>query len=383
MPNMYDYLDWRGDVPFSVDPFNEVDNLILSWLAYVDFEGVVPEPDWYPGSDTRPAEVLSRVEDLPSVGIREAAEQYSQLHTEEEIRERNTFIGDAPLLLPKVAAAERYAGLRLCGYVNLVDPERDLQMAAVTFEVGDGTWYAAYRGTDDTLAGWKEDFDLSFTEMSAGQAFATSYLESMFASPGRGVRVGGHSKGGNFAAYASVFCSDALRRRIVRVYSNDGPGFIESVADSDRFLSMLPKMIKIIPESSVIGILMNGHIRMEIVRSTKSGAMQHDPTSWEVERNHFARVDERSDLSIFFNETIIEWLNGITSEDRKLFVDNLFGLFESAGVTTLEEYREHRLLTAAALLKGFNQLPESHRKQFLSILRKLFRSGIKVLRERD
>ncbi len=382
MGNIGDYLDWRGDISFGTDPFNEVDNLILAVLAYTDFEGVIPGPIWSPGSASEPPGVFSTVSENRSVGIAEAAERYFSLHSEEELKARETFYRLYPLLLRKVAGSKRFAGLRLSGYVNLVDPGRDLQMSAVTYEVGDGTWYLAFRGTDDTLAGWKEDFDLSYSGATVGQIFARNYLEATFGGQGLAVRVGGHSKGGNFAAYAAAFCSDSVKDSIIGVYSNDGPGFIESIADSPAFSSMLPRMVKIIPETSIIGILMSGRLKLRVVKSSESGFMQHDALSWEVLGNRFVVTDERSEESILFDETIKEWIHGVSTEDRKLFVDSLFGLFASAGVTTLDEYREHKLAATAAILKGFNRLQEEKRKRFMAILRKLVRSGVKVLKER-
>ena len=381
MANIFDYIDWRGDIPFETDPFNEVDSLILSWLAYTDFEGVIPEPSWDPGSLTEPPRIFSTLETLPSIDIEEANRRYYELHTEEEVRGREVFYKTAPLLLPKMAVSPRFSKIRVMGYINLVDPERDLQMSALTFDLGNGTWYVAYRGTDDTLAGWKEDFDLSYAEATVGQLFAVHYLEAFFGTPGRNVIVGGHSKGGNFAAYASVFCNDVTQANILRVYSNDGPGFIESVADSERFAKMLPRMVKVIPESSIVGLLMNGHMRLRVIRSSNSGVMQHDATSWEVMRNRFEIVDARSDASIFANETIIKWLHGIGSEERKRFVDDLFDLLGTAGFTTLEEHREHRLASIAGILKGFSALPEMHRRHFIAILNKLMRSGASVYAE--
>ena len=364
MANLFDYLDWRGDISFETDPFNEVDNAILSWLAYIDFEEVIPASgEW--------------------MTIEEVNRAYFRLHTEEELRARETFTKTAPFLLPKIAESRRFANLRLSAYVNLIDAERVLQMSALLYEVGDGTYYAAFRGTDSTLIGWKEDFDLSYAKETEGQAFARKYLETYCSRPGMRVRVGGHSKGGNFAVYASVFCNDATRGNIIEVYSNDGPGFVDSVADSERFKSMLPRMIKIIPESSIVGILMSGHVRPRIIQSSESGVMQHDATSWEVVRNHFLAAEERSEESVLFDRTIQEWLDGIDSENRKLFIDNLFGLFDAAGLTMVEELGEMRIRSAVGMLKGFNALPDDHKKQFTAIIRKLVKSGVKVLAERE
>ena len=172
MGNAFDYLDWRGDLPFSADPFSDVDNLILCELAYTDLDGVVPESG-------------------VSVSIREARDRYFELHTREEILARTNSVRLAPLLLDKAADTRRYADLHLSDYMNIIDADRDEQISAVTCEVGDGTFYTAFRGTDDSITGWKEDFSLCF-RTTAGQQRAVRYLNDVFAGRDVKLRVGGH-----------------------------------------------------------------------------------------------------------------------------------------------------------------------------------------------
>ena len=152
--NMQDYLYWRGDIPFSTDPFNEVDNLILAQASYVDFDGIVPES----GDDKIP--------------IREVYNQYWLMHTKEEIMQRKSFVKLAPFLLEPLAESRRFGNMKLSGYVNHINKDTQAQMSAVRFELDDGSVYVAFRGTDETLVGWKEDFNLSFMSQTEGQRLA-------------------------------------------------------------------------------------------------------------------------------------------------------------------------------------------------------------------
>lgn len=358
MANIMDYLDWRGDVPFSVDPFNEVDNLVLSVLAYTDFENVVPVP-----------------RSGGPVGIREVYERYYSLHTHEEIRSRETFFKNAPFLLDKLAVSERFSGLKLCNYLNMIDPENDLQMSAVTYIVGDGSVYTAYRGTDDTLTGWKEDFDLAYMEKTTGQAVAVDYLNYTQAGQTGPLRVGGHSKGGNFAIYASVYCDPAIRERITCVYSNDGPGFIDEIAHSEEFRILLPRIRKFTPAASMIGTLLSGDIDTKIIQSTQTGIMQHDAFSWEILRSRIVEADERTRESIFFDKTMRRWIDSQDTEHKKRFIDTLFGLLEKAGASTTEDLQGLSLVKTAALMKAVDGLPKEEKEVFVSVLKDLFASG--------
>ena len=218
MAVLQEYLDWRADIPLSVSPFNDVDNLILATLAYTGFDGIVPgggEP----------------------VSLSFMCESFFQTHSKEEIRERGTQIERAPLLMDGMLSGARFGSLKACRYINEIDTDKSAQISAVTFLLDDGTAYVAFRGTDSTLVGWKEDFNLSYLTETAGQQRAVEYLNETAAEIPRPIRVGGHSKGGNFAVFASAFCS--VQDRILSVYSNDGPGFRTEIVHSDAYRRIL------------------------------------------------------------------------------------------------------------------------------------------------
>lgn len=240
MGNIIDYIDWRGDLPLSVDPFNEVDNLILSQLAYFDFSGLVPEP--------------GRQDYARGFEIIEKANRRSRTLTDQlnakDVPER---FRQLPLLLLKVAASVRFGNMRYTNYMNIVDSSKDEQLAAITYILDDGSYYVAFRGTDDSLIGWKEDFDFSYMHQTAGQRDAVSYMDSTLTGVIADIRVGGHSKGGNFAVYAAAFCNPAVNERILTVYSNDGPGFIRSLKDSpslERSFPGLKNLPRLTPSSA-------------------------------------------------------------------------------------------------------------------------------------
>ena len=250
---MHEYLRWRGDLSFDADPFNEVDNLILAQLSYVDFDGIVSEY----GED--------------KISLTEVCDRYWELHTEEEIRMRESFVKLSPFLLKPMAATERFAGMKLSGYVNHVEKSSEGQMSAIRFELDDGTTYVAFRGTDETIIGWKEDFNLSYMLRTEGQRLAVEYLNRNFRDTSLRLRVGGHSKGANFAVFASAFALPEVRAQIEAVYTNDGPGFLEEITETEEYKNVLFKTINIIPSVSIIGRLLNSSMKPIVVKSSGKG----------------------------------------------------------------------------------------------------------------
>ena len=190
MANIMDYLDWRGDLPLTVSPFNEVDGLILAELSFINFEGIVPPPE------------LGR-----GVPLRDAAGTYFARHNGQEIDMGVLVPGRIPDLMCRMAHSVRFGGMLLNGYCELMDDAREQQFAALTVELGDGSIYLSYRGTDDTIVGWKEDLNMGYLEVIPSQTRALEYLGRMTRQyPDAKLRIGGHSKGGNLAVYSAVFC---------------------------------------------------------------------------------------------------------------------------------------------------------------------------------
>ena len=353
MANISDYLDWRGDLPFSADPFGEVDSLILSELVYTDFGGIVPGPEVW--------------EEVP---LEDAARTFFAAHTEEEIMAQVSSTKVAPFLMEKMTPSRRFAGTRLAGYVNCVETGSEAQFAAITFLLPDDSIYVAFRGTDNTIVGWKEDFNMSFLSHTPGQAMAADYLTKNFAETGKTLRVGGHSKGGNFAVYASAFCSKEVQEKIVEIYSNDGPGFQEVILESEEYRHIFPLVKSIVPEQSIVSLLFENDLHHRVVKSDKSGASQHDPMSWQVMGKHFVEAEALSEESRLFDRAFHTWLNELDVKTRRVFSDAVFELLASGGASTLDELKDSRISWGQAM-KSMKRLAPEKQEVVKEVVRKL------------
>ena len=364
MANMEEYLKWRGDLTFAADPFNDVDNLILAQMAYVDFDGVVSVP----GEKT-------------FLTLAQVNEAYRKLHTEEELRSRKTFFSTAPFLMEKAAQTVRFGSILLTDYVNVVSVEKQEQMAVLTYLLPDGTSYVAFRGTDDTVIGWKEDFNLSYMEETLGQKHAVEYMNLCFQGNSRRLRVGGHSKGGNFAVYASAFADPSIQQQIIEVYSNDGPGLLDRLTEEDGYQAILPLITSIVPEDSIIGMLLASGAGHHVVKSSAQGIMQHDAMTWQVEGKSFLEADSRSPLSLFVEKTLHDWIYNIGEERRKEFVDTLFSFLGNTGATTLTDLNRNLLGSLQGMLMAYGSLSAEERDMFNDVVGRLLKSGSDTLQE--
>ena len=360
MANMMDYLDWRGDITMDRSPFNEVDNLILAQLAYLNFDYIVP-----PATSDE------------SVTIREACERYFALYDDETAASLGYLIRVTAPLLKKLGDCPRFAEVRMGKFVNLIDLDQTKQFSAVQYWLDDGTIYVAYRGTDNTIVGWKENFHMSFTTPVPAQFEALRYLEDTAGESGAPLRIGGHSKGGNLAVYAAVKCRPAIRSRILEVYNNDGPGFDARMTRSAEYRSMLGRIRKIVPQSSIVGILLEHEEEYIVVRSSQKFFMQHDAFSWEVLGPEFVHADRIAEESALLDMALKSWLRGMSRSQREQFVDALFHVFEAAEVRSFRDFSEAKWRKVRALIKALNDSPEN--KEILTrTFRLLFQEGKKV-----
>ena len=353
---MLDYLSWRGDLTFNQDPFNEVDNLVLAQLSYVDFDGIV--------SPSRENPIL----------IGDACSRYWERHTEEEIRNKTSFVNLSPYLLEPVAKSRRFGKMRLCGYVNTINKSAEAQFSAIQFELEDGTVYVAFRGTDETIIGWKEDFNLSFMSRTEGQRLAVEYMKKNFSNTSLKLRVGGHSKGGNFAVFASAFSGSRIINQIQKVYRNDAPGFRREITSKPEFKLIEKRTVTIIPEDSVIGRLLDAGKEAIVVRSSKKGIMQHDAMSWQIRGGRFSYTKRSSD-SIRMEKVLSGWLENVDDEARRVFVDQIFNVMQTLGTDTMKDVREvsfGELTDAIQMIRGLSKEQQS---EISKVVKKLVASG--------
>ncbi len=358
MANVNDYLDWRGDLTLALDPFNAVDNIALSQLCYTDFDGIVG------GGSEDGGLRLSEISDI-----------YFSMHTEKEIRSRVSFTRDAPFLMRRMAACTRFKTMRVSNYVNLIEQDATVQFSAVAFHLPDGSIYVAYRGTDTTIVGWKEDFCLSYSTGTAGQKSAEEYLNMIGRTypDVRRIRVGGHSKGGNFAVYAAAYCEPEVKSRIVNVYSNDAPGFLDTVLESEAYGEIRKRIVGIIPDASVFGTMFGHGFRPLIVKSSAVNMfLQHDLMSWKVIGNRFEEEKTRKASSLMFEKTFRSWLADISPEERESFVQSVFSIFEHTGVMTFPEIADQALQNFSKIREAVASMPGEQQHSAMEIVKKFF-----------
>ncbi len=355
MSDLFDYLKWRSDIRFSASPFNDVDNLVLAELAYSDFSGIVPSVG-------------------KAVPVTEACERFFQKHDKEEILKNTSFTAKAPLLMESIVTGGRFGTMQLFRYVDDLDEEKTAQMSAVTYLLDDGTIYVAFRGTDSSLVGWKEDFDIGCLTETRGQMLAVSYLDQIAEEFDVPIRVGGHSKGGNFAVYAAAFCRPEIQDRILRVYSNDGPGYRKEVTEMPGYLRILPKVRKIVPDTSMIGMLLTDKATCQVVKSNAFGILQHDALSWSTERDRFETA-EPSELGKLLNNVLTSWIDGMDDNIRNSVTDTIFNAFEATGADTFHEIAQQKWKSAEAVLGYLFKIPREKQEELFQLAGTLLKNG--------
>lgn len=340
MGNIMDYISWRGDLSFEQSQFNEVDNLILACFSYVNLDGI------------------SAVTKQKGIGLKKLTEEFMKLHTMKELEADKSFIRLAPFMMMEMAKSVRFGKCVVRNYVNDIVTEAEQQFAAMEIVLEDGTSYVSFRGTDDTIIGWKEDFNLS-TGVVPAQKRAIEYLQKISEHTDGMLRVGGHSKGGNLAIYGSVMCKSA-HEKILEIYSNDGPGFSREFQELPEMKEMMPKIIRIIPEYSIIGTLLEHEKEPVIVASSSKGLLQHDAFSWEVQGPALVRRDSLNKTALRFIEILHKWIDGMDTEQKRLLIEDLFATLQASGYENLSEVQSGGLKSLAAMVKRVEKFaPES------------------------
>lgn len=352
---LFDYLKWRNDVSLRAAPFNEIDNVLLSYLAYADFGELLHEPK-------------------RRVSIETCFKRFCKKHDLANVRESKLFIERAPLLLEDMVCGARFRGTKVVHFREVFDKEKVQQFAALVFLLPDGTRYVSFRGTDLSITGWKEDFLMSFTAETEGAKEAVSYLNEVAACVEGDLILGGHSKGGNFAMFAAAFAEDAVKERILKVYNNDGPGFREEIVRSAAYRELLPKITNIVPQTSIIGRLLSNEAAHTVVKSNAAGIFQHDVTTWEATKDKFVRAEPDA-FSDFVEKSLGTWLETMDDEARKSLVETVFSMIEMTEAETFAEFGENLFKNTGLIIKGLGRLPKEKRSELTAALGGLAEAG--------
>ena len=335
MANIFDYIIWRGDILFNEVPLNEIDSLILSRLSYLPFDNLIKNDEY--------------------ITIEEAYRRFEINNKQGLILQKEDL-----KLFEKLARCERFKNLYLTEYVNKVSKEEVKQFSAITIFLPNNISYVSYRGTDNTIVGWKEDFNMGLMSHLPSQKDAVKYLDNIAKKYKGELIIGGHSKGGNLAVYASIFCNNSTKKRIIEIYNEDGPGFDTEITDTKEYKEIINKVHAYIPQSSVFGRLLNHQEKCTIVRSIASGIMQHDLYSWQVLGSKFERLENVTQSSEFVNKSIRLWLEQVSQDKREQFFNILFEMLITSETSTIDIYPRNWLKLSRKIVNEYNNIdPEN------------------------
>lgn len=367
MANIEDYIKWRGDLPFEQSPFCRVDALVLCQISYLNFDRLLPDYDF-----------------SAEMKLSELAEIFENSRDFKKRSETGLLINrkTAPFFL-QVARTRRFENIRITGYVSKIDLTIEEQFAAASYKLPDRTNFICFRGTDDSIVGWKEDFNLATEKEVPAQKDAVEYLEKAAKNLKGKIRIGGHSKGGNLAMYASAVVDKKISERILCIYNNDGPGFYEARVQSPEFVRIAEKVESCYPQFSIVGMLFQ-HIGKQIfVESDEIGVMQHDPFSWHIMGKDFVILENNDYGSKFFHNTFNEWISKLEPARREIFVDTVFKIIESTDAKTNTELELNFARNSVKVLKAINKLDPEMRKICKETVIEFFKAGHSQLTKAD
>jgi len=358
MKNIIDYV--KNELrSFEEKEFSAVDSLVLSQFCYADFERLVP----------------GFSNEFPPVKIKDLlkAEHFNAMFKGVMYYEKNLN------LLYALAASPRFRDIKMKFYVDKLDYKQEKQFSAVTYQIDDHTHYVSYRGTDMTFVGWKEDFNMAFKNPIPSQEEGVEYLNAVGKLVDGDIIAGGHSKGGNIAVYSAMKCLPEIQDRIKKVYSHDGPGFKDSIFSTPEYARIKDRIHKILPQYSIVGMLLQTQESYMVIKSTRIGVMQHDPFSWVIEGDDFNYVNNISNSSLNLNKALNEWLSNISEEKREVFIDTLFHTINSTNAKTFGDLSEVHIKDFAKILRTFRSIDRETRKLVSQTIRDLIVLYVKNL----
>ena len=350
MATIKEYLRYYKGLSFKECCFNINDVLLFTELSYIDWHNIVSESN-------------------DKISLRDAFDKYQK--TKDVYL--STFMKGNIQNVKDIYTSTRYKDIYLSNYREYVDDEK--QFGAITIHFDDKI-FVSYKGTNGTVVGWKEDFTLGYEFPIISQVYAIDYLNEVAKEFDNKIFVGGHSKGGNLAVYALANSDDFIKRRIVKAYSHDGPGFLEEVLKSDSFQSISNKIDKTVPKSSMIGMFLQQHENYRVVSSNSFSVWQHNPFSWTIKDNEFEYIDDLTNDAKYFNHTLNEWVASLTNEERERLVDILFSLIDD-DVDKTDEIFKNWQTTIPNALKVISNTDEQTKNFVKDIVKEFFSLCVK------
>lgn len=330
MDNIFSYLMWRGDLDFKDTKFNDVDNLVLCAFTYLNLDKYISFND------------IISIENLAK-------------KIEKDKQDKNIFNENKLKLIKILSISKRFKNVYVSKYLNIVDKEKEEQFRAMTFILPNDNLYIAFSGTDEYLSSWKEDFNYAFMEVIPSQKEALNYLEEILSKTTKDVYVGGHSKGGNLAFFASIYLDNKLKPQIIKVYNNDGPGLQKKCFNSIGFKIIKNKMVSFIPKESIIGNIFANLSRTYIVESSYIGLSSHNLYSWHVKGDKIVCLDEKDQKSVL---KINELINKISISKREEIINFIYDILKEFKIDNIEDFLTSNLKLHSLTSKEMDVIKE-------------------------
>ncbi len=356
MANINDYLTWRGDIPFSKDfAFNEIDSMILARFSYLLFDKINMQ------STETIADISLKMKDFPN--------------------EKFLYNGDKELIT-NLGESRRFKDLIVTDYIKNNDKEHEKQFGAITIHLPNDEIYVSYIGTDLTIYGWKEDFNMGFMENVPCQLAGKDYLKTVASLyPTKKIRIGGHSKGGNVAIYAFITSSKEIQDRVIKVYNYDGPGFKKEIIEKYESANILEKIETYIPQDSIIGRILYHKEKTTIVLSLEKGILEHDIFSWQVFKDDVIKLAKNTDMSETIDKTLTDWVENTTDKQREVLIDAIFEVFYATDANSFKEIVDNLKDNIPKIMKKYGEIPEDDKKVVGEMLKKIIKSNMHIMKE--
>ena len=353
MKNIVDYLNEYGDRYFDDLAFNEVDGLILAQFSYFRWDKVIP----------------GFLEDEDGVSLSEMA-----LNIDEDyVYKSQLYPEDNEKLFEAMLRSKRYRDMRCNFYSDETNEDTQMQFAAFTCFPKGALPVMVFRGTDGTVVGWREDFNMAFSKPYAGQRLASLYVNQAALRIHGDFILTGHSKGGNLAAFSSMNAVTGIRERIRNIYCYDSPGFRKEILSEYGYDAISSRIRKFMPQSSIVGILLEGAKDYVTVKSSAlGGAFQHNPYSWSVSDTYFEKADEIKRSSKVMKKSMNEWVMELKEDELEMFVDTLFDVISASGAKSVPQIMADKKAWLSAVREATANLDDEKKSNFRNIMKELF-----------
>ena len=365
MGNLITYVQQYEAQTFQEKLVTDIDILVLTEIAYLPFDEIVS----------------SSFEEKTAISLNQLGKEFETIKEKEHKNNPFMITKERIQLLDVVSKSQRYKDIKVFGFMNDIDDELTKQFAAVCYQWEEESRWIIFRGTDESLTGWKEDFMMTYSDLIPAQIDAIEYLRKQAELFSGSLNISGHSKGGNLSLYASAMQEEDIQHRIKQIYCWDAPGVHRSILNTEGYQRVVSKAKRYIPQDSIVGLMLESQVPYHIIESQGSGISQHSALMWNIEDDHFVELTELTRNSQLTDQTFKQWTEVVSDEDLKLFFDTFFELIFEMGVETVNDvYYNFRMYMRQFFEKAY-QMDTEKREILLRVGRLLFQIRYEIWKD--